>query len=107
MSEPRFTVQLTLSDKFGEARPIHLAIDVDEAMRISTRAVSEMKLGLAGSMGATVQLMKKREFRRDVLVRLAEQLAKQMADLMEDAEGWHDESRAEPGRKLLGGSWGQ
>ncbi len=57
------------------------------------------------TMGDTIELMKAREFRRDLFMHAAKQLAGQMADRMEDAEGWHDESRIEPARAALGGKW--
>jgi hypothetical protein len=104
MSEPRFTIQMTIRDRFGNI--YHRAIGCDEALRISTRSVEELKsgLGLVG-MEETISLMKTRELRRDVLVRTAEQLAHQLADTLADAEGWHDASRIEPAQKALGGEW--
>jgi hypothetical protein len=100
----RFTIELVLRDRHGEQRPLMRAIDVDEAMRISSRAVGEMKLGV-GSLAQTVEMMRVREFRRDFLVEAARGLAAEMADLMADAEGWHDASRVEPARRALGGEW--
>lgn len=111
MSEnPRFVIEMSIRDTHGYEPPIHRAIGVDEAMRISSRMVDEMKLGvdLGAALGFNdvVELIRTKELRRDVLKRLAVQLAGQMADRLEDAEGWHDPSRVEPARKELGGRWG-
>lgn len=98
---PRFTLTLTLRDGEGFQRPISWAIGVDQALRISWRAVEEMKIGVA-AMDQAVTLMHTREMRRRLLIQLAKQLASQMADRLEDAEGWHDPDRIEPAREALG-----
>lgn len=106
---PRFTIEMTIRDNFsGES--YHHAVGCDQALRISARAVDDLKAGPAFgvSLMATddaITMMKTREMRRDVLFDAARMLAGQMADRMQDAEGWHDESRIEPARKALGGNW--
>lgn len=102
---PRFTIELTIRDNYS-MESYHHAIGGGQALRISTRAVEELKagIGLVG-MSEAVQMMKTREMRRDLLLQAATQLAEQMADRMQDAEGWHDTSRIEPARKALGGRW--
>jgi hypothetical protein len=100
----RFTLQITLRDNHGFEQPLAMAIDVDHALRISSRAVDEMKLGVV-DMAAAVTLMKSKEFRRRVFRGAALQLAEQLADRMEDAEGWHDPERIQPAREQLGGTW--
>lgn len=103
MDGPRFTIELTIRDNYGFDRWSH-AIGCDEALKISERAVGELKAGFMPSMKATVQLMRTREVRRDLLMMAAEQLAAQMADRLEDSEGWHDPSRVEPAKRALKGS---
>lgn len=110
MSEPRFTLMMSIQDGRREQEPVRMAIGVDEAMRISSRLVDDIKAGPALGVAlvdanTVVRAMKERKLRRDVLVSLAKQLANQMADRLEDAEGWHDESRIEPAREALGGDW--
>jgi hypothetical protein len=63
-----------------------------------------MKLGIV-PLDQTVEMMRMREFRRDFLVEAARGLAAEMADLLADAEGWHDASRVDPARRALGGEW--
>jgi hypothetical protein len=102
---PRFTIELTIRDNYS-MESYHHAIGCDQALRISSRAVEEMKagIGLVG-MEDAVQMMKTREMRRDLLREAAIMLAGQTADRMQDAEGWHDASRIDPARKALGGRW--
>lgn len=110
MSErPRFTISITITDNQGLDRYSHF-IGCDEALRVSHRAVDDLKTGALRAfsvdpMRETVALMKTREMRRRLLMDAACQLAGQMADRMEDAEGWHDPERIEPARKAIGGSW--
>lgn len=106
--KPRFTIELRIRDnQMGEADYRH-AIGCDDAMRISQRVVEDIKapapFGMT-SFDQTIEVMKKREFRRDLLLEAARVLAGQMANRLEDAEGWHDESRKEPAQAALGGSW--
>jgi hypothetical protein len=87
-----------------------MAIGVDDEVRISPRLVADLKSGPAlgvslMSFDQAVTVMKRREFRKDLLISAARRLGAQLAERMEDAEGWHDESRIEPSRKALGGSW--
>lgn len=87
-----------------------MAIDVDRALRISSRAIDEMKMGAdlgvsLVSFDDVVTLIRTKEMRRELFKDAAVQLAGQMADRMEDAEGWHDPDRIDPARKQLGGRW--
>lgn len=110
MTAARFTLMMTIQDGRREQEPVRMAIGIDEAMRISSRLVDDIKAG--PSLGVAlvdtntvVRVMKERQLRRDVLKQLAIQLAGQLADRLEDAEGWHDASRIEPARAALGGDW--
>lgn len=102
----RFTLELVLRDNHSYDRPIAMAIDLNEELRISARAVDEMKFGL-GTMDDTVRLMKRREMRKGLFKRACERLGALLAERMEDAEGWHDVERVEPARRQLGGDWGK
>lgn len=100
---PRFTLTLSLQDNLSGAPPLRMAMPCDDALRISARAVEELKLGLTGSMQGAVSLMKTREMRKDLFVQIATRLGAQMAERLEDAEGWHDTGRIKPARASLGG----
>ncbi len=97
---PRFILQLTLRDNEGFQRPIHMAVGVDESLRISSREVWMVKSGF--DMSSAVDLMRQRVMRKDLFIHYAENLGALLAERMEDAEGWHDASRVEPARAELG-----
>ncbi len=63
-----------------------------DAAYIGSRAVDDMKLlnsiG-AGSMSATVEMMRVREFRKKLLTSTAAQCGAALAEHLEDREGWH------------------
>lgn len=108
--KPRFTLTLTLRDGDGYEQPISWAIGCDQALRISSRAVDELRMGAdlgvsAIPMDHAVTMIRTKEMRRSIFRDVAVQLAGQTADRMEDAEGWHDAERIEPARKQLGGRW--
>ncbi len=100
----RFTLQIALRDNHSYEPPLHMAIDLNDEVRIASRAVDELKASLVNFDGA-VRLMKVREFRKDLFIRCAERLGALLAERMEDAEGWHDAERVAPARKQLGGVW--
>lgn len=104
MPKAQFTLELSLRPNGIGEQSLHMAIDLDHELRISSRAVDEAKIGFA-DFGSVVTMMKTKEFRRRLFVETAMRLAEQMADRMEDAEGWHDPSRIEPARQQLGGKW--
>jgi hypothetical protein len=102
---PRYTIQLVLRDNQSPEKPISMAITCDEALRISHRTVDQLKMGVLGSMDQVVEVMKVKEFRRRLFREITSRLAAQMADRLEDAEGWHDPERIDPARDQLGGYW--
>lgn len=103
LDQPRFTLTLTLRDNHGFDEPLQMAVSCDEALRISARAVEETKIGVYGDWNAVASLLRTREMRRKLFEHIATSLGVQMADRLEDAEGWHDPERIEPARKSLGG----
>jgi hypothetical protein len=106
MQDARFTLALVLCDREGSGPPISMAIPCDAALRIGWRAVDELKTGLTTiPFDEAVTMMRVKEMRRKIFVQAAQQLAMQMADRMEDAEGWHDPERIGPAREELGGDW--
>jgi len=53
------------------------------------------------SFEQVVEIIKRREFRKDLFIRECQRLGALLAERMEDAEGWHDASRIEPAKKSL------
>jgi hypothetical protein len=94
----RYVIKLSVYDKQGFDE-YHMATDSDEFPVFSERFVDEMKAGLAfvGSrnmrMDETVNVLRKREFRREFLLHAAKKLAARLADYIEDKEGWHGDDR--------------
>src|SRR6267378_4825067 len=100
MNAPRFTLVMTLRDNHSFEAPLSIAVGVDHELKISARAVDEMKIGF-GSFESAVQMMRVKEFRKTLFLEVAQQLGGRLAERMEDAEGWHDASRIEPARAEL------
>lgn len=109
MSDHRFTLQLTLTDS-RSFETLHMAIGIDEAVRISPKLIDDMRLdrGLGvSSIDSTeiVRTLQTKIIRKELFRRHAERLGALLAERMEDAEGWHDPSRIGPAREELGGTW--
>jgi hypothetical protein len=105
---PRFTLQLVLRDNRDGSPPLSMAIPCDAALRIEWRAVGNLKMDIALAPIAfdeVVTMLRVKEMRRKIFVQAAQQLAMQLADRMEDAEGWHDPDRIGAAREQLGGDW--
>lgn len=101
--QSRFTLELTLRDRYGEQRPVSMAVGVDESVRIAPRDVDALRSGLGlVSLADAAEIIRRREFRKEALRASASRLGAMLAERMEDAEGWHDESRIEPARQSLG-----
>ena len=109
----KWTLRLILEDGFRER--YEMAVDLNRetifsGMTLRTRETME----IAGSLGVptpglsfdgVIEMMRKREFRKDLLTQEARRLGQRMAEYMEDSEGWHGTRRAEqaeefPVRKL-------
>ncbi len=48
-----------------------------------------------------VEILKRREYRKDLFIDQARRLGTLLAERMEDAEGWHGVSRQEPAKEEL------
>jgi hypothetical protein len=70
-----------------------------ECAFIGWRPVEELKLGV-GSFADTVQLLKVKQLRKDLLRQAAEMCGVALAEHLEDREGWHGQSRVESTTKL-------
>lgn len=101
---PRFTLQLTLRDRHG-SNDLSMAIDLEDETigyrREAWRDREEMEIG-AVSLTSAAKVLEQRAFRKDLFTTAAKRLGTLLAERMEDAEGWHDESRIEPAREQLG-----
>lgn len=100
MNEPcRYSIRLVVEDRHG-LKSYQMATDTDEFPFFSERLIEDLRAPIdAGfgvmSMDEVVSTLRKREFRRDLLLEAAKKLASRLADYIEDAEGWHGEKRRE------------
>ena len=95
----RYVIKLSVYDKQGFDE-YHMATDSDEFPVFSERFVEDVRapidIGVSlMSFDTVVTALKKREFRRDLLLHAAKQLAGRLSDYIEDKEGWHGEGRRE------------
>lgn len=99
--QSEWTFKLVISEKRG-GRRYERAIELP-LTTFGERLAGEMDLGVAfvgpEAFDQTVHVMKERRFRRDLLEKAAVQLARDMADELEDREGWNGEERQEKIRR--------
>lgn len=92
-----FTMMLTLQEKRGPRR-YQMALDLP-VETFGERLAGEMALGIAfagpDAFDKTASVLKEKKFRRDLLIAASNQIARQLADYLEDSEGWHGEDRQE------------
>jgi hypothetical protein len=97
----KWTLKLELRNNFGERYSVAVELDrecVFSGMTPMTRESIDLGISPFG-FDDVVKMMKRREFRRDLLAKAAEQLSGQMGDFMEDKEGWHGRERADAAEK--------
>lgn len=75
---------------------------LDTGEFVPLQPLSEYVPGLL-PFDAAVQVLKRRQFRKDMFMQAATHIGAQLAERMEDAEGWHDTSRVEPAKRSLAG----
>lgn len=96
----RYTITLSVHDRQG-CDSWHMATDTDEFPIFSERFVEDVRapIEVPGfsvlSFDTVVSALKRREFRRDLLLHAAKKLAARLGDYIEDKEGWHGEGRRE------------
>jgi len=78
----RYTAQINLGQE--------IASDMDRIVRSSVNNFS-----------GAVEAIRSKTFRKQLFIRECQRIGEHLAELMEDAEGWHDESRIEPAKKSL------
>ena len=60
--------------------------------------------GVPMKMKAAIEVLRQKKYRKDLLIAECKRLGTLLAERMEDAEGWHDESRVEPAKSQLKGN---
>lgn len=97
--------KLTMTFDAGFGQRFSMCIDIEEHIANSMARI-EPPCPIPGAMqfDACVEVLKRKQFRKDLFVREAQRMATLLAERMEDAEGWHDASRIEPAKKALKGA---
>ena len=90
-------LKMTFDAGWGESYSLWIDLDEDTARNIEDIKPPDM----LDNFDVAVEKIRIREFRKDLLVDAANRLARQLAERMEDAEGWHDASRIEPAKESL------
>lgn len=78
-----------------------MAIELSDHVAMDCMMAPPSPIPMAGSFDQTVKLLRKKQFRKDLFIKECERLGLLLAERMEDAEGWHDDSRIEPARREL------
>jgi hypothetical protein len=84
-------------------RPMTMAIDLDDD---TVKQFERLKppgdqIPDGRTFEEIIEVIRNREFRKELFVKEATRLGHLLAERMEDAEGWHDESRIEPAKQQL------
>lgn len=102
-----FQPTLRLTFDSGRGEPFTIAITLDEATvsdLMVPNAPEKRPISLGGEIhafGRMVKVLRRKQFRKDLFVRECQRLGALLAERMEDAEGWHDESRVESAKRQL------
>ena len=94
-------LQLMLVGPCGERYAISISVAEEVASDIAKINPPSMLAPFERSLDQTVSVLRRREFRKDLLMQECTRLGKLLSERMEDAEGWHDASRIEPAKRQL------
>lgn len=99
---------MTLSfDPDNGSPPLRMTLPISEMTAADLERLKSLPRDAIGAMldGRTfeqaVETLRSKMFRKDLFVDVATSLGRLLAERMEDAEGWHDESRIEPAKAQL------
>jgi hypothetical protein len=101
---------LTLSfDPDNGSPPLRMALPISEFTasdieRLKPLGKTALAVMLDGrNFEQAVEVLRTKQYRKDLFIDAATSLGRLLAERMEDAEVWHDESRVEPARRQLTG----
>lgn len=106
----KWTLHLSFGNQMGES--YNMALDVDEHIarqisRLQPLPKGDIEVSLSGvTFADACEVLKTKQFRKDLFIAETKRLGALLAERMEDAEGWHDENRIEPARNQLRGKYG-
>lgn len=105
MKEPQWNLTMMLTGPTGERVAYTVPMDDYVGKQVFKCSPPDRVLASFGlvSMESTIEILKNRQYRKDLFVEQARRLGALLAERMEDAEGWHDQSRVEPAKRQLSG----
>ncbi len=91
-------LEMSMIGPYGERFTMAVKLD-----GITAREISHIAPPVTGIAHFTeaVDILKRREYRKDLFIEAARRIGALLAERMEDAEGWHDASRQEPAKAEL------
>lgn len=100
MGEPQYKLRMILEDPYGKTWQVAMPIDAFDARDryVHLTPPSDDPLGamLSGhTFESVIEVIRKKEYRKDDFEAMARQLARVLGERMEDEEGWHGISRQE------------
>lgn len=95
---PQWCLEMSMIGPYGERYTQRVALDHRTASDIQK---IDPPVTVINSFDDAVNFIKRREYRKDLFTHAATQLGTQLAERMEDAEGWHGMSRQEPAKAAL------
>lgn len=93
-------LRLTFYAPNGEDFSMEIQLD-EQTARDYQRVVSLRDMGPWEKFEQVVEVMRTKHLRKETFIAEATRLGTLLAERMEDAEGWHDESRIAPAKAQL------
>ena len=92
----KWTLTLTFSNSYGQS--FSRAIDVDHSIAREIQHIEPLKSGIDLMLNPmpfaeACRVLKTKQLRKDLFMQEATRLGGQLAEYLEDKEGWHGESR--------------
>ena len=98
------SLRLTFEGGRGEEFTIAISLDECTASDLMIPVAEKRPISFAGNgrrLDRVVEVLRRKQFRKDLFIAECRRLGTLLAERMEDAEGWHDESRVEPAKSQL------
>ena len=95
------SLKLTFDSGRGEQYTMAIELSEDVASDIEKLPPIADRGPVMDSFEEAIEVLRMKQFRKDLFVGQARNLGALLAERMEDAEGWHDASRIEPARREL------
>ena len=95
---PDWFLEMSMIGPYGERYTMRVKLDRTTACEF--HSLVKPVPGLM-AFNEAVEVLKRREYRKDLFIKEAHRLGTLLAERMEDAEGWHGIKRQEPAKQEL------